>query len=209
MASSVSICNQALSKLGIELINDLAESTKQAEQCNLIYAQCRDAVLQEHPWGFAFKQDELALLTTSYSGFTYAYAYPSDCLIALEIFDESGGFSGIYYDPDYDTYKTYGKIEFKTIINDNLNQKIILTDKENAELFYTAKVTDPNLYSPLFIDALSARIATELCLPLKGDAKLRQLFQREYLYQLGLAKTKSSNEKYSRPKIRSIFTDVR
>ena len=207
--NEVTICNFALVKLGVHPISSLTDTTKEAGACNRFYENVRDAVLSEHPWGFASKRDTLALLTETYSGYDYAYAYPSDCITALKIYNASGADSGTYFNVDADSYSTYGRIEFKLGVNDALDQRIILTNAESAELIYTARVKNANLFDMMFIEALASKLAAELSLPLKGDSRMQQLFAQEYLYKLGQAKVKSSNEGYQKQVVRSAFTDAR
>jgi hypothetical protein len=50
MASEVSICNRALAMLGANTITSLQDGSTEANVCNAVYADARDAVLRSHPW---------------------------------------------------------------------------------------------------------------------------------------------------------------
>ena len=39
---------------------------------------------------------------------------------------------------------------------------------------YIARIEDPQLYSPLIVQAMAARLAVELCIPITESAKLQQ-----------------------------------
>src|SRR5258708_25919710 len=99
MASEVTICNRALQAIGTRTtIASLTEDSVEARNCNLIYADTRDEVLQMAYWNFAQKTAYLALLKSAPGTPTnassaaiqwsaafpappwlYEYAYPVDC----------------------------------------------------------------------------------------------------------------------------------
>lgn len=209
MATKVQICNLALSHIGQHSIQSLDEATKLAQYCNLHFDNTRDAVLRDHAWGFAKKRLTLALTGDTYSGWDYAYAYPDDCLVAHEIFDLTGSVTGTAYDPDTDTYYSTGKVEFEVSVNNALSQKIILTNKESAELMYTARVTNVGLFDPLFVDALSYALALKLVQPLKADTALRQELSNSYVRLVERAKAVSANETYKKPDRDNDFVNAR
>lgn len=59
-ASSLVLCNNALTLLGTRRITALADPSKEARACNDNYDACRRAVLRMHPWNFALKRVALA-----------------------------------------------------------------------------------------------------------------------------------------------------
>lgn len=192
MASEVQICNLALSQLGAYKIESLSESTEEARQCNLHYDNVRDSVLSAHAWDFATKQLTLALLTDTYEGYDYAYSYPNDCLVAREIYSDS------------DT-----KIKFEIIADSDLTSKVIITDEEDAVLIYTARVTDPNMYSPLFVNALSLALASTIVQPLKKDPALFNKLYNQYIATISSAKTMDAHEGYVEQPETCDFIDAR
>jgi len=180
--NSVGICNLALSRLGAYSINSFTEVTKEAKFCNAIYEPVRDSLLRDFDWNFANRREELALLTETYSGYDYAYAYPSDCLKAIKIYNANTGYSmsGSFYDASL-AHTTPNKIEFEIAINDDLSQKIILTNQEEAEL----------------------------ALALKGSTKMQgELTQLARLYGFR-AQASNANESYLKPKVSSSIQDSR
>ena len=56
----------------------------------------------------------------------------------------------------------------------------ILYGSNVLSIRYIANITDPNLMSAGFREALGLRIANELCVALTGSATLQQAIQREY-----------------------------
>jgi len=184
MASEVEICNLALSHIGKYHINSLADAQKESIECRLLYPRARDSVLRDHPWNFARKQLTLGELTETYVNWDYAYQYPVDCLLALEIYNPSG---------------SDDQIPFEIGISADLNSRVILTNHEQAVLIYTAAVTNPNIFDSVFIDAMAYRMAADLALPLRGDPQVQQAMLNLYAGLLGRAQTVNANEQFQDP----------
>ena len=193
MASKVQICNLALSRIGARRIQSLSDSIKEARECTAHYDFARDAVLEDHDWTFARKRLTLALLSDTYSGWEYAYQYPSDCVIARHIYNDTGADTGTSYDIDSDRYEPLGKTEFEIVSSEDKDYRVILTNKEDAELRYTARVTDANLYSAKFVSALAFRLAAELAIPIRSDSKLAQSVMKSYINELNWAKVSKNS----------------
>ena len=210
MSTEVQICNLALSHVGGYPITSLSDtSSKGARECNTLYKNARDSVLRDSVWNFATKNLSLALLVDTYLGWVYAYQYPTDCLNAIRIYNDYNNNinrDSIYY-PDYQA--PGNKIEFKIISNSTLSSKVIITNKEDAMLIYTGKVTDTNMFDSEFVDALSYRLASELALPLKGDMNLQQQLFQVYLMKAGQARSNNCNEGYEVPQNVNTFLNAR
>lgn len=144
MASVVGICNKALILVGAKTITAITENSKEGRLCNTIYETVRDAELRRHPWNFAVKRATLSpSADTPKWGYTYAHELPTDCLRVL-------GF-------DYElTYRLEGRS--------------ILTNETVVNLRYLAKIQDPNLYTPQFIEVLATKLALEIAYSLEGKA---------------------------------------
>lgn len=156
MTSQVSISRLALSHIGAGTISSLTEQTPQAVQCSLHFDEARKAALRSSKWGFATRYENLALLSETYGKWQYAYAYPTDCLEARHIVQPVEG----------------GRpIKFEVAVNRDLDQKIILTNQDQAQLEYTADVTNPVLFDPMFVEAFAYRLAASLAMPLTRDLK--------------------------------------
>lgn len=206
--NSVTICNLALSHIGNYSISAFTDPTKEAKISKALYEPTLDALLRSFAWGFATKRKNLALLTETYSGYDFAYAYPTDCLNIIKIYNPNSGMINNYYNAV--SFNFNERIEFDVIVNSDLNQRVILTNQEQAELVYTAKVEDANLFDPMFVDALSYKIATEMALPLKGNTTLQQGLYNITNMKIAQAQGMNANESYRRPAtVRSSLTDIR
>lgn len=80
MASIVGVCNAALQLIkNSKQITSLEQGTKEANACEIIFDEMRDATLEVHNWNFATKRVKLAQLTdTPEFEWDYAYQLPSD-----------------------------------------------------------------------------------------------------------------------------------
>ena len=180
MATEVDICNLALAHLGddatIATIKP-PEGSAQAEKAARFYPIARDSLLEMHTWNFASKRGALALTTVTLDQWEYAYQAPADLMTPVAIISPSA-------QNDYATRMSAG--DTPCVITSNYAPTIvagqyspqqfavegayIYTNQENAVLRYQAYVTDPTLFSPLFINTLSWHLASMLARPvIKGD----------------------------------------
>jgi hypothetical protein len=180
MASDVEIVNLALSHLGSTArINSLTEDSEEAHHARLVYAKARDALLRGHAWRFATSYQTLASLGDPPTHWDYSYQYPNNCLRALEIVTLVEG-----DDP----------VPFEVALAPSGDSRVILCDLPQAQLKYIARVTNPNLYDPNFVVALSWLLAVELAAPLTGDKERMQLVTDTYQRAVSAAAALDANE---------------
>ena len=162
MASEIDICNLALSRVGApSRISALTDPSKEARLCRMMLPFARGATLEVHDWSFARKRLALAVIDADFEGWDFAYQRPGDCVAPRYIFNPA---SDLVAD----------RIPFETAADSTLARNVILTDAEDAVLIYTALVTDPNMYTPMFSDALAWRLASDLAFQLRGKVDLQQ-----------------------------------
>lgn len=172
MASNVQIANWSLAKIGADTITSFTEGSKEANAVNLLYDIVRDTVLRDHSWNFATKRTTLAALSDEPDwGYTYQYQLPSDCLRVIGVQDD--------------------KIEYK------IEGRKLLTDESEIQIRYVYRVTDPNEFSPNYIDAFVTRLAAELAyLITQSNAVASQMFE---LYERRLRDAKTLDAKEETP----------
>jgi len=166
MTSTVDIANYALNTLGASNITALDENSKPARIINQRYNAVRDTVFRSHPWNCLIRRVELAQETdTPTFGYTYQYALPTDpyCLRVLEF--SNGSMS---YPQDNMSSNTGGPVFV-------IEGRKLLTDEGTAKIKYIARVTDPQEYDASLIEALSARLAMEVCYALTGSTSMIQV----------------------------------
>lgn len=191
MASDVEICNLALAHLGDDAtVASISppEGSAQAEHCARFYPKARDSLLELHDWKFALRRAVLAPLDVATWNWSFAYALPNNSLRIVSILPSSAPAS-IQSEP------------FEILSADN-GALMALTHLENATAYYTARVTDPSKFSPLFIDALAWLLASSLAGPaIKGDAgaaMARSCYQ-SFLLVLSQARVSDANQQRLTP----------
>ena len=160
MASKVSICNFALSRLGVSSITSLTDNTVEAKACNLIYDDIADEVMVEGEWSSTIVRATLAQTTnTPTYEFTYEYQLPvSPLTLKVLSLDE--------FPPGSNDYKIEG---------DKL-----LTDLTAVNIRYIGRITDTQQYGVLLQRAIVARLALELNYSLTSDKGLTQQLEAQY-----------------------------
>lgn len=209
--SEVSICNTALSYLGItEQIQSLTEKSKSGIQCGLHYPRVRDSLMRSYAWPWLEKFIALAPSTDptlpdngeQYPGWMYAYGYPADCLYARQVCD-SGGVRMRFVQQDALYYDLLlympPQIPFKVVRSQDGQSKIILCDIQNAYLLYTQAVSDPAQFDADFATALSARMAMEMAAGLRVDAQFVQGARAAFLQAVNAAQSMAANEALEDP----------
>ena len=191
MATEVSICSNALRRLGDEPITSLTDDTERARLCNAFYADARDACLRSHPWNFAITRASLAQLSaTPVYGFDYQFALPTDpfCLRVLAM--------------EFEDYVF--KVE-----NLSTQGRVLLTDQETAKIIYIARVTDTTLFDSLFVDTLVAKLAADLAYPVTNSLKVQEQMYKLFQLKLSEARSIDGQEGFIDDLVSDTFTDFR
>ena len=169
MASVVDICNLALNEIGEEPIMDLLEDSKQSRLCNQFYELTRDMILRAHPWNFAIKRVELAMLAeTPAFDYSYCFQLPTDCLKLQQTDDR------------YDHFKVEGR---KVLSNNSI-----------VKALYIARITDTEQFDSLFVEALSLMLASKISYNLSDNNGLSQALYAKYEAALRRAKAMDGQE---------------
>lgn len=171
-ASEVEICNLALLRVGVSKpIRSLTDGTKESNLCNVLYPQMRDVMLASFWWSFATLRSALQAPVdeneVARTGWTYIYALPTNCLAVQRIWAGARRVRADQLPP----FKVEGSLDGKG--------KVLLTDREEPEVFFTNRITHVPVFSPLFADTLSSLIGYELVTPLalaasRADSALRR-----------------------------------
>lgn len=159
MNDDVSICNYALTKLGVSPVMNLDDGSKQAQFCKRLYAPTRDSLLQEHLWKFAMRRASLNLLADK-PAFEWcnAFSLPVDCLRVVQM-------NGYYSSERPGEFAIEGNT--------------LLTNATNADIRYISDSADPKTFHPLFCEALALKLASALAGPIAGSHELSKAFISE------------------------------
>lgn len=181
MASKVQIAKLALQHIGDRYdISDITEATPEAEQVNLLFDDTRDALLRQHPWAFATKYTSPAALTGTAPGhWEYMFLYPTDCIRMLGVINPLG--------------KDQPHVKFEVARNAS-GKRVILSDIQKPEIFYTARIEDTTDYDPEFVMAFSYVLAARLVMPLVGERSIAADLYQQAQAVLNSAWETDSNE---------------
>ena len=180
MANSiVSICNMELGWIGTNPIASLTENSPEARACTQFYDVARLQTLRDHQWNFAQTRATLALIDVpaEYPEYAYAYAWPDKCVRAHKA----------YYNGN-----TY---EFTVVLAADGASRMILTNLQYAVLSFTADVSDPNLFDPLYARALARRLAADIgTIFFKNNPQKLQELETLYMNEVRKAQAKDAEE---------------
>lgn len=190
--SEVAICNIALSWLGGDLIISLDDETVEAKLCKANYAPLRDAVLEEREWTFAVKRIELAALqAVPLYGFDKAFQIPPATIRVLQVsragedVTTGNAFSNTGVASSSRGGTGMGR---ETRIEWNREQDTVVAN--SADRIFArviTRITDTTKFSSAFDQALAARIAMDIAIPLTNSEKLQQSMAGMYGEKMRLA----------------------
>ncbi len=174
MASVVGICNRALQKLGAKSITSLTEDSVNARECAACYEDLRLSELQSHRWNFAIQRDALAADATAPAwGRANSFELPATCLKLLAPYPEDN-----LNDRDY-------------IIE---GRKILTNESAPLYVRFVADVTDPNVMSPIFREALACKMALEMCEKLTQSNTKKGAIAQDYDLEIKRARKANAFE---------------
>jgi hypothetical protein len=149
MPSEVDIINSALNMVGASNIIARSEDSKSARITHQRFDYVRDAVCRAHPWNCLITRRTLAADSDSPTfGFTNQFTLPADpyCLRVLRL--------------------DYLNVDFR------VEGRKIHCDEDTLNLIYLARVTDPNEWDQLLIEAIAARLAADTAFALVQSTSL-------------------------------------
>ena len=187
--SQLEIINLALGHLKQRKIASMDEVSVQASEANRCYETARRDTLRGHDWGFATNVKPLALNssyaisdTGVYAGkWLFAYAYPSNVVAIWHVYNEAT--------PDKDN----GEL-FRVVYDDVNNQKVILTDCDEALGECTFDLEDTTLFDANFVTAFAFRLAASMASNLTGDDSIADAMLKAFNVYISEAERVSSYE---------------
>lgn len=161
--SKVSICNLALSWLAGNLITSLDDETIEAQLCSANYDLSRDSVLEAMAWTFATKRYYLTPeVDAPQWGYPHQFTIPAEVITVLEVTQNPSVPNGAN-DLDWRREGHY-----------------IVCDSTEIYIKAIYRVVDPIRFPPNFIQALAARIATEIAIPLTESMDMMRAMEGKY-----------------------------
>jgi hypothetical protein len=141
-------------------IISLDDDSTEAILCKANYAPIRDAVIEDREWTFAVKRYNFNSPDSEAPvyGYTYSHLLPAEVFRVLNI---------PWNERDLDVGNPDWRVEDRHIVINN------------AQFFARCliRVTDPNRFTPGFVQALAIRLAHRLCIPLtQAKARKKELW---------------------------------
>lgn len=191
MASKIEIYNMALFHVGST--SKVASETEQSMEqivCSTFYPTALDALLayKSADWGFATKSVKLADIGSPPTNWLYRYAYPNDCVRAIDIVI-----------PGCRNPMQGQAIKYDLQMSDvSLS---IVTDQPEAELLYIARGLPAERLPSPFVMALSYQLAAFIAVPLKKDMATSQALMQiaEQFTQVAMASSLNQQEPDNQP----------
>lgn len=176
MADKTQIANLALTNLAAENIMDIDEASESASKIRTVYEHVRNAVFAEHPWNFCSEDVQLgALLTKPLINYAYAYALPTELVRLNEVYDSHGN----RLEPG--DYK---------VVKDNM----LYCNVSPVIINYNIIVEDETKFPPLFVQALAAKLAFEICYSVTGSRTLQADMWELYNHKIAMSKNQNAVE---------------
>lgn len=165
MASNVSIANRALTKLGATRILSLTDASAQARTISSMFEDVRDAEIRRYRWKFATTRVQLnALVAAPDWGYQYQYPLPADFLHLIQV---------------NEFYVRTGKWRAPWSVE---RGNILCDFTAPLKIRYTAKITDPAKFDPLFVEMFACKLAWEACEQITQSSTKKQQIQEEYKF---------------------------
>lgn len=189
MASVTEICNRALQKLGAKRITSIDENSNSARACLACYEVLRDSELMKHRWGFATKRASLAADAVAPAwGRTASYPVPSDFLKLIAPY------------PEMDSNARDWVIE---------NRKILTNDSSPIYIRYIGQITDANQMDVNFREALSAKMAFEMCEELTQSNTKKESAREDYKTAIKDARKSSAIQNVPQEAVEDSWITIR
>lgn len=154
MATTVSICNQALAMLGAKSIISLDDGTTEANLCKALYDPVRDAALEMGNWSFATKWLEIPRMANPPAGeYTSAFPLPPDVLRV------------IFVGTDFNHPEQWQR-----------EGNNIRKDGDKCKCQVLVREVDVTKYSPMFVQALSTYLASELAIGITNSKTMAEYY---------------------------------
>lgn len=184
MASDIDIASNALLLIGDEPISAFTEAGAGATAAANLYANSYEQLLSEHPWSFAFKEQNLSRLSQvpdAKTNYKYAFQLPADLIRLWAIIPHS----------DY--------IIIGSLLYSNSTELLAR---------YIFKPAESGL-PPHFVEALQYKLASDFAISVTEDRVKAEYYTAKADRAMSKAKSVDSQGRPQQAIIDSPFIDVR
>lgn len=210
--SPVEICNLAIGWLGGDLIISLDDPSVEAKLCKANYELLRDAVIEEREWTFAVSRLEpAALLNEPLYGFDKAFQIPPEVIRVLQVSRAGEVIDGALIEGSFlsATRGGTGTGRETRIEWDREGDKILANNSARIFARVLIRIEDTTKFPPAFSQALAARLAMELAIPITNSRALQSDMASLYAEKMRLAAASDGLQGRSQRVRADAFTVVR
>jgi hypothetical protein len=187
MSARIDAVNFALAFLGEPEIESLDDDSDIARTMKTFYYIARDAVLEDANWTFATRRFSPAANATAPAwGWNYSYTIPSDIVRVTAVL-RSFGQGNI---APYNYYDFPEEIQSAHVIEGNE----ILSNDSPIYCMGIKTMENEGAYSPLFLEAFSAKLAFLAALPLTASLQKQQMALALHTGLIKRAKTRDGQQ---------------
>lgn len=215
VSADIDICNLALNHLGQASIEAFDDENERARRCSLLFNNVRDMVMRDANWNFTTVIAELERHEdedVSVTGWGYVYQCPTDLLYVRKIYGDDSSLFEIPSTSDSSFVLPVSNPtpqEFRIVYLPDTDERVIVTNLEQAFIEYTSRMGNTSLYDPMFVKAMSYKLAEELAPVLNGDDGKATKMAQNYLIAISEAKRVNGNETGVKTRRTSSFIDAR
>ena len=185
MSERVDVCNRALTMLGEKAITSIDEDSNNAQQLQLNYTMARDGTLEAHEWSFAIERFVPAYLSTPPEfGYAYAFPIPPEIIRVLTVYASDSLNSPLSTQRESSTPQIDWAIESGNI----------LCDEQVIYCRGLRRIEEEGRYSPLFVEAFAAKLASLVAINLTGSAEIQKNMLGFYMGFIQQAKSRDGQQ---------------
>lgn len=182
MATSISMCSNALLLIGHGTINSFTDPGAGARAASNLYDVVYEDAITSYPWRFAMGKGTLSkLVAAPLNEWSNAFQLPADLLL---------------------TYRTYPRSVFE-IYEDKL-----YTDNDTIEVDYWFKPEEPNL-PPYFVKLMQYLLAAEFAISVTDNRTLADTYAAASQRQAMIAQNRDSQGRTNNAIESAPFLEVR
>ena len=159
--SKIDIINRCLLKLGEAPISSF-NSAVYGKSYEVLYDDMKRMLLSMYPWRFAIGSKKLAKDIELYNK-RAKYRLPNDYLMLLRVLSKQN------------------HLNIDSVVDYEIVENFVVCDDGNGiSIEYVKNIDDERNFSPLFREALVAKIASEISMRVKNSLELKQIFETEF-----------------------------
>lgn len=190
--NNIECANLAASRVGFggqhRITNLETDDSELAECVRRVFQPALFAVLAEFSWPFARTARALSESSAEVPpGWQYAYTLPTNALSIRYVADDG-------FVPDWLALSAHVP-RWEIMAHPTIDGQIIVTDVPDAYVWFTKKITEVAFTTEPFGQAVAWRVAAELGVGLRADARLVQKAEQNYVGAVEIAVAHAMNQR--------------